>query len=91
MWETSDPQGRQVLLTFKAWRHICRRHPQMLDEREKLRAALPRAERSVPGREPGEVWHYVSGPGPTRFVKVVVHYEGSVGRIWTAFPRRRFP
>ena len=43
------------------------------------------------GRWPDEEWFYLAGPGPTRFVKVVVHYEHGEGRIVTAFPRRAFP
>jgi len=40
---------------------------------------------------PGEEWLYLAGPGPARFLKVVVHYEHGEGRIVTAFPRRAFP
>jgi hypothetical protein len=36
-------------------------------------------------------WFYLAGPGPMRFVKVVVHYESNEGRIVTMFPRRAFP
>ena len=91
MWETTDPDGRRIVLTRGAWRHACRRHPQIIGLRDALLARLPSADECIPGREPGEVWLYVRGLGPSRLVKVVVHYDGPVGWIWTAFPRGRFP
>jgi hypothetical protein len=53
------------------------------------KATAPEAR--VAGRRPEEEWLYGSGFGPTRHVKVVVHYEGEIGQIATAFPRRGFP
>ena len=47
---------------------------------------------TVPGREPGEEWFYLSNAGPSRWLKVVVVYDSPVsGPIITAFPRRRKP
>jgi len=45
----------------------------------------------MPGRHHGEEWFYLEGAGPSRWLKVVVHYEGKSGRIVTAFGRRSMP
>lgn len=44
----------------------------------------------VIGRHPDETWFYGRG-GPSRFLKVIVHWTGDRGVIVTAFARRRFP
>jgi hypothetical protein len=55
-----------------------------------LRAVAAPHERA-PGRMAGEEWFYRRGAGPSRWLKVVVHYEGARGLIVTAFARRSFP
>lgn len=90
MWETTDPDGRRVVLTAAACRHACE-HPEVAPFRAEVLAIVARPAQRCNGREPGEEWFYGRGFGPTRFVKVVVHYEGRVGTIRTAFARRRFP
>jgi hypothetical protein len=80
-----------VFLTFARWRHIREEHPELADCRADLLTLVARPEHSIRGRSDDERWLYGSGFGPTRFVKVAVHYEGDVGYIRTAFPRRRFP
>ena len=73
------------------WLHICSEHSELTRSRAALLAIVPNPAYRIPGRRPHEEWFYGRGLGPTKFVKVVVHYEGQVDRIWTAFPRRRFP
>lgn len=58
---------------------------------EVLRAVRAPTE-ALPGREPDEEWFYLRDAGPSRWLKVVVLFEGpTTGRIITAFPRRRKP
>lgn len=85
-------RGRQVLLTAERWQRIVDGHPELAaDEDEVLRAVQAPTE-ALPGREPDEEWFYLRDAGPSRWLKVVVVFEGSTsGRIITAFPRRRKP
>lgn len=91
MWETIDPDSRRVVLTVDRWLHVIENHEELATELDAILTGLmtPAARRM--GRWPGEEWYYLAGPGPTRFVKVVVHYDHGEGRVLTAFPRRAFP
>jgi hypothetical protein len=91
MRETADPDGRRVILTSARWGHIVRRHAVLERHLEDLLRAVSEPDRRMPGRRDDEEYFYLSGVGPSRWVKVVVHYEHDLGRIVTAFPRRRFP
>lgn len=53
--------------------------------------AVEAPDRRLPGRDPAEEWFYLADAGPSRWIKVVVLFEGGNGRIITAFPRRAFP
>lgn len=91
MWETVDPDGRRVVLTFERWRHIGEDHAELARQRGDVLAAVANPDERLNGRDPGEVSFYRRTARPSRWVKVVVHYEGSEGRIVTAFPRRWSP
>lgn len=91
VWTTRDPEGRVVTLTDERWQHICDRHWPLRPFRREILAVLTNHVARLEGRRTGEVWFYGAGFGPTRFAKVVVHYEGGTGTIATAFPRRRIP
>lgn len=91
VWETVDPDGRRVVLTFARWRHIVERHPELAHQRVRILGAVSAPDRQINGRRRDERWFYGRGIGPSRYVKVVVHYEGDHGRIATAFPRGAFP
>ncbi len=91
MWETEDPDGRRVVLTQRQWQHILDEHPEFSVELDTILLAVKAPDRRSPGHASGEEWFYGSGAGPARWFRVVVHYEGFVGYIVTAFPRRSFP
>ena len=91
MWETVDPEGRRVVLTQLSWLHIVERHPELGVEHTVLLGTVTRPDRRLPGRDPAEEWYYRSGVGPSRWLRVVVHYERDEGLIVTAFPRRSLP
>jgi hypothetical protein len=91
VWEVTDRSGRRVVLPDIAWAHIVEEHPDIRIDEQDVLAAVAAPTRRIAGREPGEEWCYLAGPGPTRWLKVVVHYEGNEGHIVTAFPRRAFP
>jgi hypothetical protein len=92
VWETKDPNGRRVVLEWPRLRHIRASHRDLDVTPQTLIEIVCAPDERHPGHDPGEEWFYGEGRGgPSRFVKVVVHYEGVHGRIVTAFPRRSFP
>lgn len=91
MWETTDPDGRRVVLPAERRLHILEDHEELATELDAIPGGLAAPAVRRPGRRPGEEWSCLAGPGPTRFVKVVVHSEHGEGRIVTMFPRRAFP
>jgi hypothetical protein len=91
MWETTDPDGRRVILRRDRWNHVLDRHPYIAVEPEDLLAAVGRPDARVSGRQPHEEWFYRWAVGPSHWIRVVVHYERGEGWIVTAFPRRALP
>ena len=78
-------------MALPAWQHIVDEHPQLRDERGAILDAVAHPDQRHRGREDDEEWFYRAGSGPSRWIKVVVHYEHGRGTIITAFPRRAFP
>lgn len=91
MWQTVDPDGREIVLNAWSWGHILVRHPDLAVDRRDLLDTVADPDRRAEGPKPGEEWFYRRGLGPSAWIRVVVHYEHGRGRIVTAFPRRRFP
>jgi hypothetical protein len=91
--EVLDPNGRRVELTAERWMHIIDRahHPELTDLQAEVMRAVYEPTEARPGREPDEVWFYLRGVGPSRWLKVVVVFGADRGYIITAFPRRRLP
>ena len=88
---TLDPSGRRVELDEERWQHIVQQHPRMARYVRSVMAAIRDPDRILPGDEPGEEFFYLEGEGPSRWLKVVVHFEEEEGRIITAFPRSSMP
>ena len=87
----TDPSGRTVVLSVERWTHVVTRHPELRPYRADVLAAVRRPTIRIWGRRPHEEWYYRRGVGPSRWLKVVVAYEGAVGEIRTAFARRGNP
>jgi hypothetical protein len=87
----TDPWGRSVVLSVERWEHITTRHPELRPYRADVLAAVRRPTSRIAGRRPDEEWFYRRDAGPSRWLKVVVAYEGAVGEIRTAFARRALP
>lgn len=92
----SDPEGRLVVLSEEGWTHItgvgrAAGHPELAAHLVAVTRATETPDRRVRGRRPDEEWFYLADVGPSRWLKVVVAYEGTRGRVITAFARRRFP
>ncbi|HZV73768.1 MAG TPA: hypothetical protein VFF79_08640 [Conexibacter sp.] len=88
---TTDPDGTSVELTAERWHHIRTGHPDLAPYRDAVMATISAPTIRRLGREPNERWHYLEDAGPSRWLKVVVAYEGSRGYVRTAFARRSFP
>ncbi len=88
---TVDPDGRRVELTRERWRHILSGHPELARHLATVTRAVREPDRRMAGRRVDEEWFYLEDAGPSRWLKVVVHYEGGRGRIVTAFGRRSMP
>jgi hypothetical protein len=80
-----------VVLLPSDWLHIVETHAELGVRPEVVLGVVRDPDHHVEAREEGEVWFYRAGAGPSRWIKVVVHYEHGRGRIATAFPRRAFP
>ena len=91
MWETTDPDGRRVVLSFSRWRHILDKHGELNGQRETVLEAVAHPEERLPGRTEYEEWFYGRMTRPSRWMRVVVHYGSDRGLIVTAFPRRLIP
>jgi hypothetical protein len=87
----NDPDGTPVALTDEDWRHILARHGEMASHLTGIAACVSHPTHIVPGRSAREVWHYLADSGPSRYLKVVIHYHADRGYVRTAFGRRRFP
>jgi len=85
-----DPEHRRVALTLDRWQHIVERHPQLIGHRNDILRAV-RSPTIFHARSLSESWFYLSGAGPSKWLKVVVVYSSGMGRIITAFPRRAHP
>ncbi len=83
-----DPDSRLVELSAERWSHIIDAHPELGSHLESVARAVREPDRRRRGRREGEEWFYLARAGPSRWLKVVVHYEGDRGRIVTAFGRR---
>lgn len=86
-----DPDGRLVELSSERWLHILDGHPELAGHVESVAQAVREPDRRLSGHLEDEEWFYLAGAGPSRWLKVVVHYEGDRGRIVTAFGRRSMP
>jgi hypothetical protein len=92
-----DVDGRSVELTEERWAHIVGAephragHPELSRHRDAVLRAVRAPDHRLAGHRDGEEWFYLEGAGPSRFLKVVVAYDGRVGRIITAFGRRSMP
>jgi hypothetical protein len=67
------------------------RHPELAGHVAWLISAVQAPDSVHRGRFPGQEWLYLAEAGPSRWLKVIVDYDGDRGLIITAFPRRAKP
>ena len=68
----TDLRGRMVLLTEERWGHVVDHHPEMATRLEDLKKAVQIADKRTRGNRLGTEKLWASGPGPTRWLSVVV-------------------
>ena len=85
-----NSDGDWIELSEERWGHIISRHPELAPFRDQIIDVLRRPARRLSGRHSGEEWYYGPG-GPSRWLKVVVHWQDALGVVVTAFARRRMP
>jgi hypothetical protein len=78
-------------MTENRWTLIIDRHPEIEPHQRRLTEAVAKPDRWRLGSGRDEEWFYLADAGPSRWLKVVVRYEGQEGWIVTAFARRSFP
>ena len=64
VWETTDPEGRHVVLTFGRWRHILDKHGGLVAQRSAVIEAVAHPHERLPGRKPNEEWFYGRAAAP---------------------------
>ena len=79
------------MLTEERWLHIVCRHDELERYRGSVLGAVAMPDERMRGPRDDEEWYYARLPRPSRWIKVVVHYESGKSEIVTAFPRRWFP
>ena len=78
-------------LTFERWGHIVVEHPELFEHLPEVLAAVRNPYSRVSGQRDNEHWYLLKKEGPSRWLQVVVAYDGGRGWIVTAFARRRMP
>jgi hypothetical protein len=91
--EVVDPDGRSVELTDERWQHITRPdgHPELTGLKSEVLRAVQAPDTRQTAPRSNEEWFFLRGVGPSRWLQVVVAYEGGRGFIVTAFGRRKDP
>ena len=91
--ETTDPEGRRVVLADAVWRDkIVRDHPEIDTHMSDVLQAVIKPDH-VAG-DPifaARTRYYARGVGPSRWLLVVVSYEQVPARIVSAFANRKDP
>lgn len=89
--ETTDPEGRRVVLDEEGWSHIKTRHGELARSLREIMAAVREPDRRTSGRVDNELWFFAESDEGLPWLHVVVHYEGGEGWIVTAFRRSSLP
>ena len=91
--ETTDPDGKRVVLLDAVWREkIVRDHPEMSTHLAAVLRAVVAPDHAASDPVFAErTRYYVRGAGPSQWLLVVVSYEQTPARIVSAFANRKDP
>jgi hypothetical protein len=89
--ETTDPDGRVVVVDERAIQHLARGRPQMLQHMESILGAVSRPDVREEDPAPGRERFYRRDLDPGRWLRVVVDFNESPGFVVTAFVQSHGP
>ncbi len=91
--ETTDPDGKRVVLLDAVWRKkIVRDHPEMSAHLAAVLRAVVAPDHAASDLVFAQrTRYYVRGAGPSQWLLVVVSYEQRPARIVSAFANRKDP
>lgn len=89
--ETTDPDGRTVVLDDEGWEHILHEHLELAPYRHEIMATVNSPDHRRPDPRPGRERYYSRDAGPSRWLFVVVHFNETPARIVTAYANRKDP
>lgn len=91
--ETTDPDGKRVVLLDAVWREkIVRDHPEMSVHMDAILRAVTAPDHVASDPVFAErTRYYVREAGPSQWLLVVVSYEQTPARIVSAFANRKDP
>lgn len=86
-----DPDGRVVVLSEAAWRHVLEEHAEMKGHQGAVLAAVERPDFIEPDVRPGRERYFRQGFGPSRWLRVVVAFGAEPAWVVTAFGQDEDP
>ncbi|MBA3245984.1 MAG: hypothetical protein H0T61_12530 [Actinobacteria bacterium] len=87
-----EPDGRTVVLTEDAWQHIRTQHPELAPYERAIMETISHPNERTTDVRRGRERYFASGKGPSRWLRVVVEFDGSSrGEVITAFGQRNDP
>jgi hypothetical protein len=89
---TTDKDGRSYYLTDERWDHIENHHPEMRGLQQEIMDVVRDPDKRLPGSRPGTERLCKRGPGPARWLVVVVAQpRAGASRVVTAYPSTKDP
>jgi len=84
------PDGRPVELTFGAWDHVRKRHPEITDSLLDIVLTIEHPIYREPDIQPGRERLFGRG-GPNDWIRVVLEFCADFDRVITVFPQSTNP
>lgn len=89
IFETKDKSGRRIRLTKKQWKHILKRHPDMINYLEEIEIALKDPLKITDYSEEKDIRYYYKyikhKEGPYKYLLISVRYLNGEGFVITAY------
>jgi hypothetical protein len=84
------PDGRPVELSWPAWEHVRKRHPDLAGSLPEIVLTIEKPTYVEPDVKPGRqrLFRRVAGG---RWIRVVLEFAGDFDRVVTAFPQTNDP
>lgn len=86
-----EPDGRTVVLSEDVWQHIRAQHPELARYERAIMETISHPNERTDDVRPGRERYFASGKGPSRWLRVVVEFDGTQGEVVTAFGQRNEP